>query len=98
MPRPAFSSIMLRALSSYRRGIQPCQNRYDECVQELERLTAEVLRGQSAVSDSPMLQARMRESGALHEYKRTLQIYSDLILWGRVKTQGGGILPPDSHR
>ena len=84
MPRPAFSSIMLRALSSYRRGIQPCQNRYDECVQELERLTAEVLRGQSAVSDEVMLQARMRESNALHEYKRTLQTYTGIILHSRV--------------
>jgi hypothetical protein len=59
------------------------QLRYDECVQELERLAAEVRGGQSAVSDEAMLQARIRESNALDEYKRILQIYTEIILLGK---------------
>jgi hypothetical protein len=60
------------------------QLRYDQCVQELERLAAEVPRGQSGVSDQAILQARVRESNALHEYKWTLKIYTETILHGRV--------------
>ena len=58
--------------------------RYDECAQGLEHLAAEVLRDQSAVNDEAMLQARMRESVALHEYRPTLQTYTELILHGTV--------------
>ena len=63
------------------------QQRYDECVQGLEHLAAEVLRDQPAVNDEAMLQARMRESIALHEYRRTLQIYTQIILDGEVSEQ-----------
>ena len=61
------------------------KQRYDECTQELKRLAAEVLRGQPSVSDEAILQARMRESDALHEYKRLLQIYTQIILHGKVQ-------------
>ena len=63
------------------------KQRYDECAQGLEHLAAEVLRDQSAVNDEAMLQARMRESVALHEYRRTLQIYTELILHGTVRDE-----------
>jgi hypothetical protein len=43
-----------------------------------------VLLGQSTVSDEAIREARMRESEALHEYKRTLQIYNKLILQGKL--------------
>ena len=59
------------------------QLRYDQCVQELERLAAEVRHGQSAVCDEVILQASMRESNALREYRRTLQIYTEIILHGK---------------
>jgi hypothetical protein len=61
--------------------------RYDECVRELGRLTAEVLRGQSAVSDEAMRQARVRERDALNEYKLALQIYAAIILHGKLREE-----------
>jgi len=60
------------------------RQRLDECVQELERLTAEGSRGHSRDGDEAIRQARIRESVALDEYRRTLQTYTHLILWGRI--------------
>ena len=64
--------------------VRSARQRYDEESQEFSRIAAQFQEGlyQAPDGGAALRLARQRESLALKEYMRTLQIYTDLVLKG----------------
>jgi hypothetical protein len=69
------------------------RQRYEEECQEFDRIATE-FREQSPDGGEALRLARHRQSHALNEYMRTLQIYTDLVLKGVLPEEPPNPKPP----